>query len=126
MEITEVRIMPSKGGKIKAFASIVIDDCFVINDLRVVEARDGHFMVTMPARKARNGQMRDIAHPINAETRKMVEEKVLAEFQASMDSRALPAESGDDRESRKSPLDRLASKLLAEDFWVRRDGGKRG
>lgn len=126
MEITEVRIMPSKGGKIKAFASIVIDDCFVINDLRVVEAKDGHFMVTMPARKSRNGQMRDIAHPINAETRKMIEERVLEKFQASMDSRALPAADGGEQEGRRSPLDRLASKLLAEDFWVRKDGGHNG
>lgn len=125
MEITEVRVMPSKGGKIKAFASIVIDDCFVINDLRVVEAKNGQFMVTMPARKSRNGQMRDIAHPINAETRKMIEEKVLEKFQASMDSRALPAEEADQQEGRRSPLDRLASKLLAEDFWLRKDGGRK-
>lgn len=126
MEITEVRVMPSKGGKIKAFASIVIDDCFVVNDLRVIEAKDGHFMVTMPARKSRNGQMRDVAHPINAETRKMIEDRVLEQFEASRDNRALPVEGSDksDDGRSKSPLDRLAGKLLAEDFWVGRDGGK--
>lgn len=63
MEVTEVRISPAKGGKIRAFASIVVDDCFIVNDLRVIEGRENQFFVTMPARKARNGQMRDIAHP---------------------------------------------------------------
>ncbi len=128
MEITEVRIMPSKGGgKIKAFASIVLDDCFVINDLRVIEAKDGHFMVTMPSRKARNGQLRDIAHPLNTGTRKMIEERVLEEFQRSRDSRAVPAEDGARAEdARRSPLDRLASRLLSEEFWVRRGGREEG
>ncbi len=127
MEITEVRIMPSKGGKIKAFASIVLDDCFVVNDLRVIETKDGHFMVTMPSRKARNGQLRDIVHPLNTETRRMIEERVLEEFQLSRDSRALPGsgEAGEDG-GRRSPLDRLASKLLAEEFWVRRNDGREG
>ena len=62
MNVTEVRISPAKGGKVKAFASIVIDDCFIVNDLRVMEGREGQVFVTMPARKSRNGQMRDIAH----------------------------------------------------------------
>ena len=93
---------------------------------RVIEAKDGHFMVTMPARKSRNGQMRDIAHPINAETRKMIEDRVLEQFEASRDNRALPVEGSDrtDDGRSKSPLDRLAGKLLAEDFWVGRDGGE--
>ena len=64
MKVTEVRINPAKGGKVRAFASIVIDDCFIVNDLRVMEGREGQFFVTMPARKARNGQLRDIAHPL--------------------------------------------------------------
>jgi stage V sporulation protein G len=69
MKVTEVRINPAKGGKVRAFASVVFDDCFIVNDLRVIEGREGQVFVTMPARKTRNGQMRDIAHPLNSETR---------------------------------------------------------
>ena len=53
-KVTEVRISPAKGGKIRAFASIVIDDCFIVNDLRVMEGREGQLFVTMPARKVRS------------------------------------------------------------------------
>ncbi len=56
MEVTEVRINPAKGGKVRAFASIVIDDCFIVNDLRVMEGREGQLFVTMPARKTRKPQ----------------------------------------------------------------------
>ena len=59
MQITEVRISPAKGGKIRGFASIVFDDCFIINDLRVIEGRGGQLFVSMPSRKVRSGQMRD-------------------------------------------------------------------
>ena len=74
MEVTEVRISPAKGGKVRAFVSLVIDDCFIVNDLRVLEGREGQLFVTMPARKTRNGQIRDVAHPLNCETRKMIED----------------------------------------------------
>ena len=77
MEITEVRISPAKGGKVRAFVGIVIDDCFVVNDLRVMSGRDDQLYVTMPARKTRNGQMREVANPLNSETRRIIEERVL-------------------------------------------------
>jgi stage V sporulation protein G len=119
MKVTEVRISPAKGGKIRAFASIVIDDCFIVNDLRIVEGREGECFVTMPARKARNGQMRDIAHPLKSETRREIEERVLAEYENAVATLAVPRES--DSAARKGGtqpvLDRLASKLFTEDFW---------
>ncbi len=121
MEVTEVRITPAKGGKIRAFASIVIDDCFIVNDLRVVEGREGQLFVTMPARKARTGQLRDIAHPLNSETREVIESRVLAEFEDAVASLAVPATgSGRKRgqEGRQSVLDRLAVRLFSEDYWV--------
>ena len=86
MNVTEVRLSPTKGGKIRAFASIVIDDCFIINDLRIVEGREGQLFVTMPARKTRNGQMRDIAHPLNGDTREQIEKKVLGEYEEAGDN----------------------------------------
>ena len=119
MEVTEVRISPAKGGKVRAFASIVFDDCFIVNDLRVVEGREGQVFVTMPARKTRNGQMRDVAHPLDSATRELIEKKVLEEFATAVDNRAVADRSSkggnDDRES---VIDRLSSKLFNDEFWI--------
>ena len=116
MEITEVRINPTKGGKVRAFASIVIDDCFIINDLRVLEGREGQLYVNMPARKIRSGQMRDIAHPLNTETRKAVEERVIAEFEQAVEHLVVPASKSDAKN--RSIFDRLAARLFSEDYWA--------
>jgi len=121
MEVTEVRISPAKGGKIRAFASIVVDDCFIVNDLRVIEGRENQFFVTMPARKARNGQMRDIAHPLNKETREAIEERVIEEYMTAVRNHAVPDRKGDQKErgSRgSSVMSRLAAKLFSEDYWT--------
>ncbi len=119
MNITEVRISPAKGGKVRAFASIVIDDCFIVNDLRVLEGREGQLFVTMPARKARNGQMRDIAHPINSPTRQTIEDRVLEEYRQAVANLVVPesavARAGGERQS---PLDRLATRLFNDDYWT--------
>jgi stage V sporulation protein G len=121
MKVTEVRISPAKGGKLRAFASVVFDDCFIVNDLRVIEGREGQVFVTMPARKTRNGQMRDIAHPLNSETREQIEKRVLEEFETALQSRVV-AERGkrgaDDKETSTSLLDRLSARLFNEEFWT--------
>ena len=121
MKVTEVRISPSRGGKVRAFASIVIDDCFIVNDLRVIEGREGQMYVTMPARKARNGQLRDVAHPLNSETRKLIEDRVLAEFDSAVQNLVVPERdpgSAKRKAKKQSVMDRLASKLFTEDFWT--------
>ena len=120
MKVTEVRISPAKGGKIRAFASIVIDDCFIVNDLRVVEGREGECFVQMPARKARNGQMRDIAHPLKSDTRREIEECVLAEYEKAVAELVVPveADSAARKKDQPSVIDRLASKLFTDDFWT--------
>ncbi len=79
MNITRVDIRPVEMNKVKALASITIDDVFVIHDLRVVEGDRG-FFVAMPSRKLPNGNHRDIAHPINSETREAIQDKVLEHF----------------------------------------------
>ncbi len=119
MEVTEVRISPAKGGKVRAFASVVFDDSFIVNDLRVVEGREGQVFVTMPARKTRNGQMRDIAHPLDGKTREMIENKVLEEFATAVDNRAVPdrAPKGG-KEDKQSVIDRLSTKLFNDEFWL--------
>ena len=128
MEITEVRISPSKGGKVRAFASIVLDDCFIVNDLRVLEGREGQLYVTMPARKIRNGQMRDIAHPLNGDTRLVIEERVLDEFHRCLKHNVLPSPESRGKnvaENSSSFLDRLASRLFSEEYWTNDAGPRR-
>jgi stage V sporulation protein G len=93
MEITEVRVFPVDEEKLKAFVSIIIDDCFVISDIRIISGASGLF-ISMPSKKRKNGTFRDIAHPLNSETRRRIEEKVLARYRETLAGRAAGA--GDD------------------------------
>jgi stage V sporulation protein G len=79
MEITKVTLRPVAMNKVCAIASIVIDDCFVIHDLRVVNGDKGLF-VAMPSRRLPSGDFRDICHPINTDARNDIQEAVLAQF----------------------------------------------
>ena len=81
MKISDVRvrIVQKDDIKLKAVASITIEDCFVIHDIKVIEGTDGYF-VAMPSRKANDGEYKDIAHPINTETRQAVVNAVLDAF----------------------------------------------
>jgi stage V sporulation protein G len=83
MEITEVRVFPVDEEKLKAYASIVLDACFIINDLKIIEGKRGLF-ISMPSRRRKRGGYRDVAHPLNNETRRMIEECVLAEYQRAL------------------------------------------
>jgi stage V sporulation protein G len=79
MQITKVTLRPVAMNKVCAIASIVIDDCFVIHDLRVVNGDKGLF-VAMPSRKLPNGDFRDICHPINTQARNEIQQAVLDQF----------------------------------------------
>ena len=79
MEITDVRVFPVDEEKLKAFVSIIIDDCFVVSDIKIISGTNGLF-ISMPSKKRKNGTFRDIAHPLNNETRKKIEDKVLARY----------------------------------------------
>ena len=79
MDITEVKVFPIQEEKLKAFVSIVFDHCFMVNDIKIIQGRDGLF-ISMPSRKKKNGEFKDVAHPLNNETRRMIESKVLAEY----------------------------------------------
>jgi stage V sporulation protein G len=121
MEVTEVRISPAKGGKVRAFASVVFDDCFIVNDLRVIEGREGQVFVSMPARKTRNGQMRDIAHPLDSKTRELIEQRVIEEFETAVQNRVVPkrgASSKGGKDGKGAALDRLAARLFNEEYWI--------
>jgi stage V sporulation protein G len=79
MEITEVKVFPIQEEKLKAFVSIVFDQCFMVNDIKIIQGREGLF-ISMPSRKKKNGEFKDVAHPLNNETRRMIEDKVLGEY----------------------------------------------
>lgn len=81
MQITDVRVRKvTKEGKMRAVVSITIDDVFVVHDIRVIEGEKGLF-IAMPSRKASDGEYRDIAHPINSETRDKIQSLILEKYQ---------------------------------------------
>ena len=85
MEITEVKVFPvTDGEKLKAYATIVFDNAFIIRDLKVIEGIKGLF-VSMPSRKRKDGTFRDVVHPLNPETRSMIEDRVVQEYKRVMD-----------------------------------------
>ena len=82
MQITDVRIRKvAKEGKMKAVVSITIDNEFVVHDIKVIEGEKGLF-IAMPSRKAADGEYRDIAHPINSDTRNMSQTLILEQYEA--------------------------------------------
>ena len=83
MEITEVRITLRDDDKLRGFASITLDDCFVIRGLKIIEGGNGMF-VAMPNRKRKDGTYQDIAHPINARTRRWMETRIIAAYKEEL------------------------------------------
>ena len=84
MEITDVRVSKvTKEGKMKAVVSITIDDEFVVHDIKVIEGEKGLF-IAMPSRKASDGEYRDIAHPINSNTREKIQNLILEKYEEVM------------------------------------------
>lgn len=82
MQITDVRIRKvAKEGKMKTVVSITIDNEFVVHDIKVIEGEKGLF-IAMPSRKAADGEYRDIAHPINSDTRNMIQTLILEQYEA--------------------------------------------
>lgn len=84
MQITDVRIRKvEKEGKMKAVVSITIDEEFVVHDIKIIEGDKGLF-IAMPSRKAADGEYRDIAHPINSDTRDRIQKLILEKYQETM------------------------------------------
>ncbi|AYO29288.1 MAG: stage sporulation protein [Tepidanaerobacteraceae bacterium] len=80
MEITDVRIRRvAEEGKMKAVVSVTFDDEFVVHDIRIIEGQNGLF-VAMPSRRTPDGQFKDIAHPINSQTRARIQETILQHY----------------------------------------------
>ena len=84
MQVTDVRVRRvEKEGKMKAFVSITLDNEFVIHDIKVIEGEKGLF-IAMPSRKAADGEYRDIAHPINSNTRDMIQTIILNKYETTL------------------------------------------
>ena len=84
MEITDVRVRKvALDGKMRAIVSITLDNEFVVHDIKVIEGEKGVF-VAMPSRKAATGEYRDIAHPINSETRDYVQKIILEKYEEAL------------------------------------------
>lgn len=87
MNITDVRVRKvAKEGKMKAVVSITIDEEFVVHDIKVIEGEKGLF-IAMPSRKATDGEYRDIAHPINSDTRERIQSIILEKYEEVMADR---------------------------------------
>jgi stage V sporulation protein G len=81
MQVTEVRIRLAKEQFVKAYASICFDDCFLVHDFRIIKGSTG-FFISFPNRtQSSQGDQRDIAFPVDAETRRIIEQAVLAEYE---------------------------------------------
>ena len=133
MEITEVKVFPIQEEKLKAFVSIVFDQCFMVNDIKIIQGREGLF-ISMPSRKKKNGEFKDVAHPLNNETRRMIEERVLGEYHRVLSERgdepmAMPV-LGEEREERmpmaaapvpppsEKSLEEIQEMHLRDSFWT--------
>lgn len=79
MNITEVKVFPATEGKLKGYATMVFDECFIVRDMKIIKSDKGYF-VSMPSRRKKDGSFKDIVHPLNADTRKMIEDRVIEEY----------------------------------------------
>lgn len=80
MNITQVKVFPVAEEKLKAYVSIVLDDCFLVSDLKVIQGPNGLF-ISMPSKRKKNGEFKDVAHPLNRETREKMEKRILEEYE---------------------------------------------
>ncbi|HEX8539920.1 septation regulator SpoVG [Cystobacter fuscus] len=80
MNITDVKVYPVEEDKLKAYVTITLDHCFVIRDLKVIHGASGLF-IAMPAKRRKDGTYKDIAHPLNADTRTQMERAILLEYE---------------------------------------------
>jgi stage V sporulation protein G len=105
MEITDVQVFPVNEDKLKAYVTITLDDCFVIRDLKVIHGTSGLF-IAMPAKRRKDGTYKDIAHPLNPNTRDWMERAILSEYERKTSERA--------------PIEAVAVAAIPEDFTSRR------
>ena len=112
MNITDVKVFLRESNQLKAFVNIVIDDAFIVRNIKVIEGDNGLF-VAMPSRRVSSGEYRDIAHPINTETRNMIEGVIIEKYKEVLQEALLSATEGSEKKVEK-PVEEPAEKQ-AED-----------
>lgn len=80
LQITDVRMKIKDGNGMKAICNIIVNGMIALNDIRVVETRDGRLMVAMPSKRMPDGKFKDIANPVNAHARRIIEDAVISEY----------------------------------------------
>ena len=86
MQITDIRVRKIQGdGKMRGMASITIDDEFVVHDIKIIEGEKGYF-IAMPSRRSKEGEFRDVAHPIKSETRTRLQKMILKAYEEAPDA----------------------------------------
>lgn len=80
----KIRLIKKQDSRLKAVATLIIDDCFALHDIKIIETLDGTNIVAMPSRKTPDGEYKDIAHPINAETRQIFTDLILDAYQKAL------------------------------------------
>ncbi len=86
MKITDIRVrLVNNNEKLKAVASVTIDDELVVHDIKIINGKDGYFL-SMPSRKTPEGEFKDIVHPIKTEVRESLKEMILAEYEKALTS----------------------------------------
>lgn len=93
MNITEIKVFPVNEEKLKAYITIVIDNCFVVRDLKVISGNTGLF-VAMPSKRRKDGTFKDLAHPLNQETRNKMEKLILDTYVSEIKRMSAAAQPG--------------------------------
>lgn len=88
LRITEIRVSLQEESRLRAFVSITIDNCFAIRGMKIIKGEKGLF-VAMPSRKRPDGTYQDVVHPINADTRKELEDQILAAYREELEKSAI-------------------------------------
>jgi stage V sporulation protein G len=97
MQLTEIRVFPVDEDKLKAYVTVTFDHCFVIRDIKIITGTSGYF-VSMPSKKRKDGTYKDIAHPINQQTRAMIEQQIIGEYHKALAETAAKKASSLNRE----------------------------
>jgi stage V sporulation protein G len=86
MNITEVKVFTANEEKLRAYVTIVLDNCFVVRDIKIINGANGLF-VAMPSKKKKDGTFKDIAHPLNPETRYQMEQIILDTYKKELENK---------------------------------------
>lgn len=84
MNITDVKVVKKEANQLRGYATIIIDDAFVVKNIKIIQGKTGLF-IAMPSYRLKNGEYKDVAHPINSETRTSLEELILNKYNETPD-----------------------------------------